>query len=134
MKINLNDGYALLYSNEYEFEPGMTIERDFFIKNEGTIDAYYKLYFSDVAGDLANYLEITIKDVDTVLYKGTLASLSRENVSAVDKILKAGETHNLTAIFHMPEGTTNAAQSKSVAFVMIADATQVANNPSKFFN
>lgn len=134
MKINLNNGYALLYSNEYEFEPGMTIERDFFIKNEGTIDAYYKLYFANVEGDLADFLEITIKDVDTVLYKGTLASLSRENVSAVDKILKAGETHNLTAVFHMPEGTKNVAQSKSVSFVMMADATQTANNPGKLFN
>ena len=134
LKINLNDGYALLYAHEYTFEPGMTIERDFFIKNEGTLDAYYRLYFANVEGEIADYLEITIKDGDTILYTGSLTSLSRENVVAVDKILAAGETHDLTAIFHMPTGTENTVQNKSIVFDFFADATQVANNPDKRFN
>lgn len=134
LKINLNDGYALLYAHEYTFEPGMTIERDFFIKNEGTIDAYYKLYFANVEGEIADDLEITIKDGSTILYTGALTSFTRESVAAVDKILAAGETHTLTAIFHMPEGTENTAQSKTISFDFFADATQVANNPNKQFN
>ena len=39
LEINLNNGYPLLYEDEYRFEPGMTVKKDFFIKNEGTIDA-----------------------------------------------------------------------------------------------
>ena len=134
LKINLNDGYALLYAHEYSFEPGVTVEKDFFIKNEGTIDAYYRLYFGNVEGEIADYLEITIKDDTTILYTGTLTSLTCENVAAVDKILEAGETHTLTAIFHMPEGTENVAQNKTVNFEFFANATQVANNPDKQFN
>lgn len=134
LKINLNDGYALLYAHEYTFEPGMTVERDFFIKNEGTIDAYYKLYFANVEGEIADYLEITIKDDTKILYTGTLTSLTRENVAAADKILAVGETHSLTAIFHMPEGTENEAQNKTISFDFFAEATQVANNPNKQFN
>lgn len=133
LKINLNDGYALLYAHEYRFEPGMTVERDFFIKNEGTLDAYYKLYFTNVSGELADFLEITIKDKDAVLYQGTLTTLSRENVIAADKLLTAGETHTLTAVFHLPETAGNVAQSKEVAFDFCADAVQVKNNPSRFF-
>lgn len=134
LEINLNDGQALLYGDEYRFEPGMTVKKDFFIKNEGTIDAYYKLYFSNVNGVLADFLAVTIKDGDTVLYEGTLASLSRENTVAADKLLAAGETHTLTAVFHLPETAGNAAQSKEVAFDFCADAVQAKNNPLRFFD
>lgn len=133
LKINLNDGYAILYAHEYRFEPGMTVERDFFIKNEGTLDAYYKLYFTNVSGELADFLKVTIKDGDAVLYDGTLISLSRENAAAANKLLSAGETHTLTAVFHLPKTAGNAAQSKEVAFDLCADAVQAKNNPNRFF-
>ena len=133
LEINLNDGHALLYGDEYYFEPGITVKKDFFVKNEGTLDAYYKLYFSNVGGALADFLEVTIKEDETVLYKGKLKALSRENVSSAKKILLAGETHNLTVAFYLPTTTGNVVQSKDVSFDFCVDAVQAKNNPLRFF-
>lgn len=53
LKINLNNGQKLKFKDvngnivQY-FEPGMRVVSDFFIKNEGTNDMYYRLYFDDM--------------------------------------------------------------------------------------
>ena len=48
VKINLNDGEPVIQQHEFLFEPGMTVEKDFFIQNQSTGDVYYKLYFDNV--------------------------------------------------------------------------------------
>lgn len=67
VKINLNDGQPVIRENEFTFEPGMTVKKDFFIENESTVSVYYKLYLENVTGDLADDLLITIKDNDKIL-------------------------------------------------------------------
>ena len=62
VNINLNDGKPVIEEHEFLFEPGMTVKKGFFIKNESTCEVYYKLYFDKVTGGLANVLEITIQD------------------------------------------------------------------------
>ena len=61
VKINLNDGKPVIEEHEFLFEPGMTVKKDFFIENESTCDVFYKLYFENVQGGLADVLEITVK-------------------------------------------------------------------------
>ncbi len=134
IKINLNDGKPVIEEHEYLFEPGMTVEKNFFIENQGTWDVYYKLYFDNVEGGLADVLEITVKDKDKVLYHGTAAELNRADVAAADDILKINERRELSVYFHFPEEAGNSAQNLMLTFDMCADAVQTKNNPNRLFD
>lgn len=134
VKINLNDGRPVVEEHEFLFEPGMTVKKDFFIENQSTWDVYYKLYFADVEGGLANVLEITVKDGDKVLYSGKAANLTKENVGAADDVLKLNERRNLTVYFHFPEGVGNNTQNLVLTFSMKSDAVQTKNNPNRVFD
>jgi len=76
IEINVNDGKPVIEENEFSFEPGMTVVKDFFVENVGTGDAYYKVYFENVEGKLAEVLEVTIQDEELILAKGTLEDLT----------------------------------------------------------
>ena len=141
--INLNDGYPVIAGGSgdpkdavhgYLFEPGVTVEKPFFVRNEGTGDFYYKIYFREVEGDLADDLEITIRDEeDKILFSGILADMTRLAVKPADDVLAPDEQRDLTITFHVPEGKGNEAQDKHVSFILCADAVQTKNNPNKEF-
>lgn len=137
VSINLNDGNAIINENEYLFEPGMTVKRDFFIQNESTEAVYYRLYFDDVKGGLAKVLQVTIQDAaGVVLYSGTPEELTLSNgnnIAAANDQLKVGEQRNLTISFYFPRETGNTAQYQKLTFKFCAQATQVRNNPDKTF-
>lgn len=132
--INLNDGKAIIEEHEFLFEPGMTVKKDFFIENRSTWEVYYKVYFNNVMGGLADVLEITIQDGDKVLFFGTAAELSRANVQAADDVLRVNERRVLSVYFHFPEEAGNSAQNLTLSFDMCADAVQTKNNPDKIFD
>lgn len=134
VKINLNDGKPVIEEHELLFEPGMTVKKDFFIENQSTWDVYYKLYFTDVEGGLADVLEVTIMYGDKALYTGTAGNLTRDNVLAANDILKLNERRELTVCFHFPEDAGNNTQNLVLTFSMSADAVQTKNNPNKLFN
>lgn len=134
VRINLNDGRPVIEEHEFIFEPGMTVKKDFFIENESTWDVYYKLYFTDVEGGLADVLEITVKDGNKVLYSGKASDLTKENAGAANDVLKLNERRELTAYFHFPEEAGNSTQNLVLTFSMNADAVQTKNNPNKLFN
>lgn len=134
VKINLNDGQPIIEEHQFIFEPGMTVKKDFFLENQSTWDVYYKLYFDDVEGKLADVLDITIKEGDKVLYSGKVGELTRENVGAADDVLKLNERRELTAYFHFPQEAGNDAQNLHLAFTLKADAVQTKNNPNKLFH
>ncbi len=134
VKINLNDGKPVIEEHEFLFEPGMTVKKDFFIENQSTWDVYYKLYFDDIEGGLADVLEVMIKDGDTVLYQGTANELTKTNVGAANDILRLNERRELTVWFHFPEEAGNGAQNLVLSFSMKADAVQTKNNPNKLFD
>ncbi len=133
VQINLNDGNPVIQEGEFLFEPGMTVKKDFFIRNESTCDVYYKLYFQNVSGGLADVLEVKICDGDTVLFAGTPAELNRQSVVAANDLLKLGEKRELQIYFHFPEGAGNAAQGLYLSFDFAAEAVQAKNNPDKVF-
>lgn len=133
VEINLNDGAPIIEEHEFLFEPGMTVKKDFFIENESTWDVYYKLYFDNVSGGLADVLQITVKDGDNTLYQGTASELNRDQVAAADDILKMKERRDLTVYFYFPEDKGNSAQNLTLSFDMCADAVQTKNNPEKLF-
>ncbi|MBQ7700566.1 MAG: hypothetical protein IJT49_09525 [Clostridia bacterium] len=133
VKINLNDGEPIIREDEFLFEPGMTVKKNIFIENESTWDVYYKLYFSNVEGGLADVLQITVEDGDKVLYSGTMNELSKDKALPVNDPLTVMERKTLTVVFHFPEEKGNATQALYLKFDMHADAVQTKNNPDRLF-
>ncbi len=134
VKLNLNDGKPVIEEHEFLFEPGMTVEKTFFLENLSTWDVYYRLYFSDVRGGLADVLEITVRDGDKVLFRGNMSDMTRDKMGAADDILRLNERRELTIVFHFPEDAGNAAQDLSLTFTICADAVQTQNNPERLFD
>ena len=134
ISIDLNGGKHVIEEHEYLFEPGMTVEKPFFIQNQSTWAVYYKIYFDNVEGGLANVLEISVLDGDRILYEGSMSSLTRQNVIAADDILLIGERKNLTIRFHYPKNSGNETQNCQLKFDICADAVQEKNNPDKYFD
>ena len=133
VRLNLNDGQPVIRTEEFLFEPGMTVEKQFFLQNESTAAVYYRLYLEDVAGDLADVLEVTIAENGRVLYSGTASQLTRANTAAADDTLAVGQRRTLTITFYFPPQTGNAAQNGTMNFRLCAEATQVKNNPDRLF-
>lgn len=131
VEINLNDGKPVITEHEFLLEPGMTVKKDFFLENRSTWAVYYKLYFTNVAGGLADVLEITVADGDKTLYHATAAELNRDAVGAADDILGINERRDLTVYFHFPEQASNSAQNLELTFDLCADAVQTKNNPNR---
>lgn len=133
IKLNLNDGRPIIQENEYAFEPGVTVVKDFFLKNEGTWEVYYKLYFAHVDGDLADVLDVTIRQGDTVLYSGKMSALTRRTATTADQRLAVGQQRDFTITFHFPEDAGNRYQQADLTFELCADAVQTKNNPGALF-
>ena len=132
--INLNDSKPVISEHEFLFEPGATVEKAFFIENNSSYSVYYRLYFENVSGYLADVLQITIRDGERILYSGTASQLSKNNVLAADEALKRGERRDLTIAFHFPKSVGNSAQGGSLSFEICAEAVQTKNNPNRLFN
>ena len=114
----------------YLFEPGMTVVKPAYVTNNGTWAVYCKLYFKEIKGDLADILDVTIKDkaADKVLYTGKLSGFNKgKNVVDTSPIPK-GTQKEYTVIFRYPEAEGNAGQGKTLEFTMDATAVQTKNN------
>ncbi len=131
IKINLNDGNSVI--NEDKFEPGMTVNREFFIENQGSMDVYYKIYFQDVEGTLVDVLNITIRNNDKVLFEGKADEFSEETVNAFDDVLAVGEKRVLTISFYYPKSEENKSEAQTLSFKLAAKAVQTKNNDEKLF-
>ncbi len=134
VEINLNNGDPIIYPNEFLFEPGMTVEKEFFIENQSSDEVYYKIYFDNVLGGLAKVLDVKIFDKanGTELYYGKAEGLIRENSKSAE--LSINETRILTAQFHYPRESGNDTQNTMLSFDMCAVATQKKNNDLREFN
>ena len=117
-------------------EPGMTVEKEFYIKNNGGWEVFYKLYFEEVVGKLGDVLEITIYkkgSPETVLLSGKISNLiNADELNIADK-LETGQKQDLIARFHFPENARNEYKGASIEFKMSAIAVQTKNNPNKDF-
>ena len=133
VKINLNNGEPVVREDEFLFEPGATIQKEFFIENLSTWDVYYKIYFGNVSGSLADYVNIRILDGADVLFSGRISDLNKDNVIAADDPLTVGEKKYLTAEFTFDREAGNIVQGQRLGFDMNAVAVQTKNNPDRAF-
>lgn len=134
LRIDLNGGKPIIQETELHFEPGMSVEKEFFIRNDGTVDAYYKLYWDQVSGDLADVLDIAVESEGKALYRGTATQLTRQAVGAAEDVLHAHEARTLTVRFFFPKERGGEVQNGTLSFVLCAEATQVKNNPNRVFS
>ena len=112
-------------------EPGVPVEKEFYIKNNGSWEVFYKLYFEEVKGELADVLEITIYEKDSpeiVLLEGKINDLVHADRLDIAGELERGQTQELIARFHLPEDAGNEYKDKSLEFKMSAIAVQTKNN------
>lgn len=133
VEINLNDGNPVTEGEMFtRFEPGMTVAAGFFVENKSTDAVYYKLYFEDVEGTLADVLKVTVTTADgsKVLYDTDFSSFTRTGAGPAKMELELNEKKELMIWFHFPEEAGNACQEQSLRFVLCADAVQVKNNPN----
>lgn len=133
IKINLNDNKRIIEQDEYLFEPGMTVDKEFFIENNSTWSVYYKVYFKNVSGGLSDIIKISILDGEEILWAGTAKELDGVGVSGAEKALEIGERRTLTIRFYYPPESDNQGQNQVMAFDLCADAVQTKNNPYRLF-
>ncbi len=133
--IDLNGGKPVITAEEFLFEPGMTVEKPFYIQNNGTWAVYYKLYFSQVSGILGDVLDVTVlNESGTEVLSGKLSALTEQNVPALEDELAVGQRQTMTVRFHLPEDAGNACQGGALTFELAAIAVQTKNNPDKEFD
>ncbi len=121
VQIDLNGGRPVLSPGEALLAPGNTVQTDFYIRNVGNSPIRYKLYFHGLSGGLAEILQITVRNGETVLYAGTPADLTKKQVSAADDKLFPGQVRNLQILFHFPADAGNDAQDLFLDFELSAD-------------
>ena len=133
VSLNLNNGKPVISENEFLFEPGMTVQKNFFVENTSSGDVYYKLYFENVSGGLSTVLRVTLQNGQTVLYSGTAAELNQANAAVANDVLKIGQRRQLTVTFYFPPENGSSAAGQSLLFNLCAKAVQTKNNLQKAF-
>ena len=132
IKINLNDGDPIINEEDGLFEPGMTVEKNFFIKNGSSDSIYYKLNFTGISGELSKAIVVTILDTNRLeLVSGKIYEF--ENDKNLIGSLGRYERQDLIAQFYFPKEEGNEYKGESLQFKMSAIAVQTKNNPNKDF-
>lgn len=131
--ISLNDGNKIFEGSDFKLEPGSSVKKDFTLKNESTVDVYYRLYLENVSGSLKDSVVFQIYDGDELLYSGLANEFTKESPCIGEAALKAGEEKLLTVVVKMQETAENEYQNSYISFDITADAVQIRNNPDKMF-
>lgn len=122
-------------TGDFLFEPGMRVYKTFSIENKSTDPngVWYKLYFKNISGELADIIDVTFYDGNNEVLSGKLSEMTRTNTNTVDK-LALNETRNFKVEFHYPETGGNEGQGGTAEFVICAEAVQSKNNPTGIFD
>lgn len=126
----------LINENEFLFEPGISVEKNFFIENKSSDSVFYKIYFDNVSGSLEDELVITVKDSNgDIYYKGTPRNFvnNSELKVAKDPLEPNNNRHYYTISFHYPEECGNRGQGQVLEFDFCAKAVQTRNNTNREF-
>lgn len=134
VKLNLNDGQPVITDSECLFSPGTEAKKQFTVENLSSCAVWYKFYFTNISGTLADEIDVEIRDGDDILMKGKMSDLTENNTEALEKYLDVGEKKTLTIVFRFDENGGNELQGLLLSFDFSAKAVQVRNNPDKKFD
>ncbi len=115
-KINLNGGLPVVEESNFKISPGMTLERDFFIKNESSNRLGYSLYFQNMEGSLGNIITATFYEEDKIILSGLMADLTKAKVNNTIGSLNPYEKKPLKVVFAFPKEVTNEYKKASLQF------------------
>lgn len=116
--VDINGGVNIINADEYIFEPGMKVSKDYYIVNNDSQAVYYG--FNNVTGNLAKYILITLESDNQIIYCGSAADLSDFNLDKTYTI-NSGERKNFTITFEYPEAKGNASQNAELNFSVCCD-------------
>ena len=134
VKINLNDGKPVIKEDEFIFEPGMSVEKEFFLENQSSGDVYYRFYLDHVEGKLADVLDIMICNDDVILYQGKAVDLRHHQIEMKHNLLRFNERKDLMIIFYYPKEYQNDGQDTYLLFDLTVEAVQTKNNSQGLFD
>lgn len=132
VSIDVNGGEPIITEGEFEFEAGTTVKKTFYLQNNSTCAVYYRLYFSDINGALADAMIVTVSKGETPLYTGRIGDLTAKG-NAADDILRVDERRELTLTLYLPETVGASVAGETLSFTLCADAVQAPNNDNKVF-
>ncbi len=133
VKIILNEGVRIFDEKDFQMEPGRTLIKPFTVRNDSTVPVYYRLYFDNLNGPLQEALTFQIYDGDELVYSTRMSNFSVDAPFISGKSLEVGEVKEFTAHVIMDPVSGNYYQDTGVTFDVIAQATQVKNNPNMEF-
>ncbi len=133
VKIVLNEGELIFDEDDFEMEPGRTLVKDFTVRNDSTVPVFYRLYLGNLQGPLQEALTFQIYDGDELIYSTAMKNFTIDSPFLNGDILEVNETRVLTAHVIMDPVMGNIYQGTGVSFDVVAQATQVENNPNMEF-
>ena len=113
--------------------PGESVTRTFFIENNSTTDVYYRFYFENLTGDLAEHVKVCVNYGETVVTQGMISQLTRDTAVPAGDLLVPGERRDLTVTFTLVNESGRDYGNNFLSFDLSADAVQAPNNPDKDF-
>ena len=116
--IDINGGKQIIGEDEFILEPGMTVNKDFYIINNGESPAYYG--FTDVSGELAGIIDIILESESNVVFSGKAAKLN-EIAGFMTDLIPAGVRKDFTITFSYPENAGNKTQNQELNFTLYSD-------------
>ena len=134
VKIVLNEGKLIFDENDFQMEPGRTLVKNFTVRNDSTVPVYYRLYLGNLQGALQEALSFKIYDGDELVYSTKMKNFTMDAPFLSGKSLEVGEVKELSAHVVMDPVTGNYYQDSNVTFDVVAEATQVNNNPNMEFD
>lgn len=139
--INLNDEKPIFDLSGVE--PGMTLESPFWLRNDSTTSVFYKIYCTDISGELAEAMDVKLYTVElnadgseagrTLIFQGKLSRLVKDNAPMSTAVLSIGGTQHFVMQLHFPEDCGNELQNTGLSFNLEAMAVQAKNNPNGEF-
>lgn len=132
VSVCLNDNQPI-FDEAVLFEPGMIIKKEFTLRNDSTCDVYYKLYFSELDGELAEALTVVVADGKNTIYRCALTDMEEAKAEEANGLLREGEERRMTITFYVPEECDNSIQDQTIWFDLHVDAVQAVNNPDGLF-
>lgn len=131
--ISLNEGKRIFDGDGIILEPGSSVKEDFTIKNESSVDVYYRIYLENVSGELTDSLIFQIYEGENLIYSGLAGDFNIDDPCIGVSPLKVDEVKNLSVVVKMAEDSGNEFQDSYIYFDITADAVQVRNNPDMMF-
>lgn len=130
--LKVNNGQPVVNMTDIVYEPGGRYVSEFPITNMSTFDVWYRVYFTDVEGELKDDITVTIREKNgKTLCEGLMYELDKNKVSVGS--LGAGEEKILEIEFYFLPYADNSAQGQNVSFNITTNATQKQNNTQMDF-